>query len=260
MALQSAPAAAQAVPIDAAPAIKLDPVSLVLHSSGPVFVVVWTLLAAAVLVWVITVLKLIQVARLTAMQDRFEKESAHAHSADQLFSLAQRHGEAPGARVVMELSRRSGSDKLLDSIAKRAIVGESQRASVLMPALASIASASPFIGLFGTVYGIMDAFLRIGQQKSASLPVVAPAIGEALIATAIGLFAAIPALIAYNALTKRIDDLLAGLEASSEGWVAVAATQAAGAGGAGGETAALPLRQVITNRPPPPAPAPARGA
>ena len=255
MSFQNAAEAAQAVPI------KLDPVSLVLHSSGPVFVVVWSLIAAAVVVWIITVLKLLQIARLSAMQARFEKESAHALTPDQLFPLAQRHGDAPGARVVMELSRRAGSVKLLESIAKRAIVEESQRANVLMPALASIASASPFIGLFGTVYGIMDAFLRIGQQKSASLPVVAPAIGEALIATAIGLFAAIPALIAYNALSKRIDDLLSGLEAAAEGGVVVAGemgVQPAPQPGAAGfpavdrETAPLPLRQVITNRPPPP--------
>jgi len=70
----------------------------------------------------------------------------------------------------------------------------------------------------------MDAFLRIGLKKSASLPVVAPAIGEALIATAIGLFAAIPAVIAYNAIAKRQDDLLSGLEASAEGWVALVGT------------------------------------
>ncbi len=128
----------------------------------------------------------------------------------------------------MELSRRVGTSRLLDSIAKRAIVTETQRASALMPTLSSIAAASPFIGLFGTVYGIMDAFLRIGQQKSASLPVVAPAIGEALIATAIGLFAAIPAVIAYNGINKRVDDLLAALEAASEGWVEIASLSARG--------------------------------
>lgn len=236
---QSAPGAAEAVPI------QLDPVSLVLHASGPVFVVVWTLIVAAVLVWVITVLKLLQIGRLTAMQSAFERESAQAHSADQLFALARRHEAAPGARIVLELSRRAGSSKLLESIAKRAIVTETQRASSLMSPLASIASASPFIGLFGTVYGIMDAFLRIGQQKSASLPVVAPAIGEALIATAIGLFAAIPALVAYNALTKRIDDLLSGIEAASEGWVAVA--------GASPQPESIPLdlHNVTTHRPVP---------
>lgn len=87
-----------------------------------------------------------------------------------------------------------------------------------MPTLQSIASASPFIGLFGTVWGIMDAFLRIGVEKSASLPVVAPAIGEALIATAFGLVAAIPATIAYNYVDKRIADLLEELEASTGTW------------------------------------------
>jgi biopolymer transport protein TolQ len=242
---ESAPAGAEVV------AIKLDPVSLVLHASGPVFVVVWLLILAAILVWVITVLKILQLTRLGAMQSAFEKESAQAHTPDQLFALARRHEAAPGARVVLELSRRAGNSKLLESIAKRAIVTETQRAGSLMAILASIASASPFIGLFGTVYGIMDAFLRIGQQKSASLPVVAPAIGEALIATAIGLFAAIPALVAYNALTKRIDDLLAGLEAASEGWVAVAG---AAPPPPSAESIPLPLRNLSSNRPPPPGP------
>ncbi len=227
--------AAQAV------AIKLDPVSLVLHASGPVFFVVWALIAAAAVVWVIAVLKLLQLARLSAAQRRFEAESAPIVSADHLFALARQHPDAPGARVVLALSKRGGSGKLLDAVAKRAIVDEQQRAGSLMPTLSSIGSAGPFVGLFGTVYGIMDAFLRIGQQKSASLPVVAPAIGEALIATAIGLFAAIPAVVAYNAINKRIDDLLAELEASSEAWVAIAAQVPA-------ETASLPLR-APSNRP-----------
>ena len=93
----------------------------------------------------------------------------------------------------------------------------------MMTALSSIGSASPFVGLFGTVYGIMDAFLRIGRERSATLPVVAPAIGEALIATAVGLFAAIPAVIAFNALAKRQDDLLARVEAAAREWVVVLA-------------------------------------
>jgi biopolymer transport protein TolQ len=231
------PAAAQAVPIN------LDPVSLVLHASGPVFVVVWGLVAAALVVWTITVLKLLQLTRLSAAERRFEAESVQAVSADQLFSLSRRHPDAPGARVVLALARRAGGHKLIEATAKRAIVTEQQRAGSLMATLSSIAAAGPFVGLFGTVYGIMDAFLRIGQQKSASLPVVAPAIGEALIATAIGLFAAIPAVVAYNAINKRIEDLLAELEASSEGWVAIA--------GAEPEPAPIPLR-TPSHRPPAP--------
>src|SRR5690606_26259070 len=81
-------------------------------------------------------------------------------------------------------------------------------------------------GLFGTVWGIMDAFLRIGMEKSASLPVVAPAIGEALIATAFGLVAAIPATIGYNYVEQRISDLLAAVEASNESWVEILASDA----------------------------------
>lgn len=214
----------QAVPIKTA--IELDPVSLVLHASGPVFVVVWSLVAAAVLVWVIATLKLLQISRLSGAERVFEAEAALATDAGQLFALARRHADAPGARVTLELAKRGGSGKMLESIAKRALVTEQQRAGSLMSTLSSIAAASPFVGLFGTVWGIMDAFLRIGKEKSASLPVVAPAIGEALIATAIGLFAAIPAVIAYNAINKRIDDLLSALEASSEGWVTLAATEA----------------------------------
>jgi biopolymer transport protein TolQ len=203
-------------------AIKLDPISLVVHASGPIFVVVWSLVAAALLVWIIAVLKVLQISRLSAAERRFEAEAVQATSADQLFALSRRHERAPGARVVQEIARRSGGAKMIEAAAKRAMVTEHQRAGSLMATLSSIAAAGPFVGLFGTVYGIMDAFLRIGQEKSASLPVVAPAIGEALITTAIGLFAAIPAVIAYNAINKRIEDLLAEVEASSDGWVAIA--------------------------------------
>ncbi|MGH7269791.1 MAG: MotA/TolQ/ExbB proton channel family protein, partial [Polyangiaceae bacterium] len=77
------------------------------------------------------------------------------------------------------------------------------------------------IGLFGTVYGIMDAFIRIGAAKTASLPVVAPAIGEALITTAIGLAAAIPAVFFYNWIDKRVSDFVSELEAAAAEWVAL---------------------------------------
>ena len=88
-------------------------------------------------------------------------------------------------------------------------------------ALAFIAAGAPFIGLFGTVYGIMDAFIRIGAAKTASLPVVAPAIGEALITTAIGLAAAIPAVFFFNWIDKRVGDFVTELEAAAGEWVAL---------------------------------------
>jgi biopolymer transport protein TolQ len=220
MRLALAQAAETAAPA-AGPTIDLDPVSLILNASGPVMVVVWMLIVAAVLVWFIAVLKLLQLRRWRTAQARFEGDALKAQDADTLFDIARHHGDAPGARVVFELQQRRDNPKILESSAKRALVIEQQRASTMLPTLASIGSASPFIGLFGTVYGIMDAFLRIGREKSASLPVVAPAIGEALIATAIGLFAAIPAVIAYNAIQKRMDDLMDGVEASADAWVAL---------------------------------------
>jgi biopolymer transport protein TolQ len=198
--------------------VELDPISLVLHSSGPVFVVVWLLVFASVAVWFITVLKLMQLTRWRNAELAFQRDASRCDDPDALFSLAARHRGAPGARVVLELQKRRDNPRVLEATAKRAVVEEQRRVSGLMPLLASIGSASPFIGLFGTVWGIMDAFLRIGREKSASLPVVAPAIGEALIATAIGLFAAIPAVVAYNAISKRLDDLLSAVEAASEGW------------------------------------------
>jgi len=82
----------------------------------------------------------------------------------------------------------------------------------MMSFLATTGSVTPFIGLFGTVWGIMDAFHKIGVQRSASLVTVAPGIAEALIATAVGLFAAIPAVIAYNAYLTRIKDLISQME------------------------------------------------
>jgi biopolymer transport protein TolQ len=218
---------------------KLDPLELMLSSSGVVLVVLSILILFSTLVWVIWLLKWMQLSRLQSALRRFETDSERVADNGELVSLALKHQSSPGARVVMELAKRQdqaslGVDLLL-AVAKRAIATEQQKASTLMPTLSSIASSSPFIGLFGTVWGIMDAFLRIGVEKSASLPVVAPAIGEALIATAFGLVAAIPATIGYNYIDRRIGDLLDELGASSEGWARVMAGQkrphAAGAPG-----------------------------
>jgi biopolymer transport protein TolQ len=89
---------------------------------------------------------------------------------------------------------------------------EIARLERMMSFLATTGSVTPFIGLFGTVWGIMDAFHRIGIVRSASLVTVAPGIAEALIATAAGLFAAIPAVVAYNYFLHRIKDLITEME------------------------------------------------
>jgi biopolymer transport protein TolQ len=198
---------------------------LVLRSSGVVLVVLMLLVFASVLVWFIWFLKVAQLSRLRAKNLAFEREASAVELVSDLLVVARRHGDSPGGRVVIELGRRRAhrqfSKDFMTAVAKRTLASEQQRATVLMPTLASIASASPFVGLFGTVWGIMDAFLRIGVEKSASLPVVAPAIGEALIATAFGLVAAIPATIGYNYVDKRIADFFDEIAAAAEGWVAL---------------------------------------
>ncbi len=201
----------------------LDPIDLIRGASGVVLVVLAILVIASCLVWLIWFLKSAQISRLQSTHRAFEKASSNVERASDLIALAIQHKASPGARVVLELAKRHHqrnlSSDLLMAIAKRAIATEQQRTMALMPTLSSIASAAPFIGLFGTVWGIMDAFLKIGVEKSASLPVVAPAIGEALIATAFGLVAAIPATIGFNFVDKRIGDLLDELGASAEVWV-----------------------------------------
>ena len=199
---------------------KRTPLDLITESTGPVLAVVVLLIAASMLVWFIAAYKMLQLRRLARAEDAFEREAATTEVADDLFDCARLHEDAPGSRVVRALRKRRDLPEVLEGVAKRAIVREHQIASSFMSTLASIGSASPFIGLFGTVWGIMEAFMLIGFEKSASLPVVAPAIGEALIATAIGLLAAIPAVIFFNALNRRIDNLLDAVEASAEGWVA----------------------------------------
>jgi biopolymer transport protein TolQ len=99
---------------------------------------------------------------------------------------------------------------------------EVARLEKMMFFLATTGSVSPFIGLFGTVWGIMISFVRIGAMRSASLQVVAPGIAEALIATAVGLFAAVPAVIAYNYFLGRIKDQIADMEDFSLEFLSIA--------------------------------------
>lgn len=210
---------------------KTDPLSLIADASGVVLVVLALLIAASFAVWLIWFLKSMQLRKLDHAQRDFERAAADIGEASALVSLGIAHKGAPGGRIVVEMAKRPRAPltaEFLMSVAKRALVTEQQRASALMPTLSSIASAAPFIGLFGTVWGIMEAFLAIGLEGSASLPVVAPAIGEALIATAVGLVAAIPATICYNYMDQRISDLLAAVEASSETWVEILASDATG--------------------------------
>jgi len=97
-----------------------------------------------------------------------------------------------------------------------ALARESDRLDLHLPYLATVGSTSPYVGLFGTVWGIMNSFLGLAQEQQATLATVAPGISEALIATAMGLFAAIPAVIAYNRFSARADSLYGAYETFSD--------------------------------------------
>jgi biopolymer transport protein TolQ len=210
---------------DEAPTVKLDLIGLFTHAAWPVKLTIGLLVGCSMLVWIIAVLKLLQLARLRGTQGDFERRARQARNPQELYETAGARANAPGARVVRELFTRGSPAHVerLRAVADRAILAEGQSARALMWFLAFIASGAPFIGLFGTVYGIMDAFIRIGAAKTASLPVVAPAIGEALITTAIGLAAAIPAVFFYNWIDKRVGDFVSELEASAAEWVTLVA-------------------------------------
>ncbi|MFO0611146.1 MAG: MotA/TolQ/ExbB proton channel family protein [Polyangiaceae bacterium] len=217
-----------------------SPLDQVLHGDAAVLAIFFGLVALAVLGILIAILKAIQLVRLRGELHRFERESFNAVESGELFEVARRDQRSPGARVVLAIAKRGGSHGILEAVAKRAIVSEQQRATSLLAVLASVAAASPFIGLLGTVYGIMKAFVDISRNNSASLKVVAPAIGEALVTTLVGLVAAIPALVAYNLINRWVDGLVSELEAASGAWVTIIADSDRAGGRGGGPTLANP--------------------
>ncbi len=201
---------------------RLDPMQLVLHASIPVKLVILILVAFSIVCWVVIVAKGLHLLRARGDSERFMKAFDTAGSLDALASqgLAGFRG-SPFARIfatgydeMVRLSRGERGKRLdeaqathVESITRRAAAAEIVHLESWMALLGTIGSTAPFIGLFGTVYGIMDAFLSIGNQQSANLPVVAPKIAEALIATAIGLVAAIPSVMAYNYFARRVGEL-----------------------------------------------------
>ena len=209
----------------AADAPKLDPVQLVLHASVPVKAVLVLLVVFSVACWLVIGAKALHLRRARSESDRFLKTFDAATSFDALaHGLAAFRG-SPFARIFAvgydEMQRLTGGSRAklsdaegthVESVTRRAASREIKHLESWMVLLGTIGSTAPFIGLFGTVYGIMDAFLSIGNQQNANLPVVAPKIAEALIATAIGLVAAIPSVMAYNYFARRVGEIADTLE------------------------------------------------
>jgi biopolymer transport protein TolQ len=174
------------------------------------------LLAASVWCWAIIVDKTLLVRRTRRAMDRFDESFWSGNSLDELYNkISERPTTGTASLFVagMREWKRSvqnvgasfmGLQTRIDKVLDVSIGREVEKLESNLLVLATVASASPFIGLFGTVWGIMTAFRSIAASKNTSLAVVAPGIAEALFATAIGLFAAIPALIAYNKLQSDV--------------------------------------------------------
>ena len=182
----------------------LSPLGLFLMADWVVRAVMLLLLAASVAVWAVALDR----------APRFRRLEAEAEA---LRRFAEGEAETPGGRLWAEVPRaaeRAAREAAGESIAeRRAHIAAAARLAVSeqvetarrgLPLLASIASSAPFIGLFGTVWGIMNAFTAIAASGNTSLAAVAPGIAEALFATALGLAAAIPAALAYNRLTVAL--------------------------------------------------------
>jgi biopolymer transport protein TolQ len=196
----------------------LNPLDLVLQASIIVQIVLVILLLASIVSWSIMLRKRSELNRARSDADRFEEVfwsggdlTAMFRTIDQgrrvtkgmesifeqgfrEFTRMRQHGATAAAQLI-EGSRRG---------MRVALLRESDRLEHSLSMLATIGSTSPYVGLFGTVWGIMNAFHGLGNVQQATLAMVAPGIAEALIATAMGLFAAIPAVIAYNRYADQV--------------------------------------------------------
>lgn len=201
----------------------LNPVKLFLDADIVVQIVMAGLVLASVWVWAIIVAFSLRMGGVRRRCDAYEGEFWKAKDFE-AFQQERGQGDVPSAKVAdagLSEWRRSVSGKTIDRDGLRQRLSLALDASVAQEAdqlaerlnfLATVGSVAPFVGLFGTVWGIMNSFFQIGEQQNSSLAVVAPGISEALFATAIGLFAAIPAVIAYNRFSHRVGAFEARLQ------------------------------------------------
>ena len=210
-------------------AATMSPVALFLQADWVVKFVMGGLLLASVWTWAIIIGFSVRLRRTKHEMTRFEREFWKAEDID-AFHKAESDRDLPSARVFaagVQEWRRSTAGGNIDKLGTRerlatamgaASALEVDRLSDRLNILATVGSVAPFVGLFGTVWGIMRSFTGIASAQNSSLAVVAPGIAEALFATAIGLFAAIPAVIAYNRFSHGVNKVEAGLNRFADGF------------------------------------------
>ncbi len=202
--------------------------TLVLHASFMVQLVMAGLLFTSLASWTVIFGKVFSLRSLRQGNDDFEREFWSGKNLNDLYNSATGKTQnapmerifASGMREFLKLrERRQEASAQLDG-ARRAMRASLQRELDVIEGnvgfLASVGSVSPYVGLFGTVWGIMHAFVGLSNAQQVTLATVAPGIAEALVATAIGLFAAIPAVVAYNRFARDIDRIAIQLESFIE--------------------------------------------
>ncbi|HEX8580129.1 MAG TPA: protein TolQ [Allosphingosinicella sp.] len=200
----------------------MSPIALFFQADIVVKSVMIGLLLASLWTWAIIVAHILKVRRIGRENDRFEREFAKADDIDRFYEQRGRD-ELPSAKIfaagIAEWRRSTGGARV-DREGTRARLAQAMHSAVgaevdtlanRLNVLATVGSVAPFVGLFGTVWGIMRSFSDIAGANNTSLAVVAPGIAEALFATALGLFAAIPAVIAYNRMTHGLNRIEAKL-------------------------------------------------
>jgi biopolymer transport protein TolQ len=221
----------------ASPVTQLSVWALFWQADWIVKLVMIGLLGASVWTWAIIFDKLVSYNRMRAALNRFEQVFWSGQSLEELYrTLSDRKTTGMGSIFVAAMrewkkSFEKGAKSPLalqtriDKAMDLALTREMERIEGRLGFLATVGSASPFIGLFGTVVGIMTSFQAIAGSKSTSLAVVAPGIAEALLATALGLLAAIPAVIAYNKLTSDANKIGVRMEGFSDEFSAILSRQ-----------------------------------
>jgi biopolymer transport protein TolQ len=205
---------------------ELSILHLVLNASIVVQAVMVLLMGISVASWAAIFRKLFSLGKVKSLNDTFEREFWSGSNLNDLFAAAAKNARsagpmerifASGMREFQKLRERRITDPgtLMDG-ARRAMRASFQREMDVIEThlsfLASVGSVSPYVGLFGTVWGIMHSFTGLATMTQVTLATVAPGIAEALVSTAIGLFAAIPAVVAYNRFARDIDRVAIRLE------------------------------------------------
>jgi biopolymer transport protein TolQ len=212
-------------------------IALFLQAHWVVKAVMLGLLACSVWVWAIAIDKIFLYSRTRRAMDRFEQAFWSGQSIEELYrTLSAKPTQSMAACFVaamrewkrsFESQSRSfgGLQMRIDKVMNVSIAREVERLERRLLVLATVGSAGPFVGLFGTVWGIMSSFQSIAASKNTSLAVVAPGIAEALFATAIGLIAAIPATIFYNKFISEVNRQAQRLEGFADEFSAILSRQ-----------------------------------